>query len=86
MAGGGNANTQEGRPPAGRRAVLSWVLYDWAYGAFTTLVSTFVFATYFTQAVAPDPATGASLWAAAQAASRNRAGSRHSLIRSELRS
>lgn len=69
MAGGGNADTHDGRPPAGRRAVLSWVLYDWAYGAFTTLVSTFVFATYFTQAVAPDPATGASLWAGAQAAS-----------------
>jgi UMF1 family MFS transporter len=63
MANGGDTDR-----PGGRRAVLSWVLYDWAYGAFTTLVSTFVFATYFTRAVAPDPATGASLWAGAQAA------------------
>ncbi len=50
------------------RAVAAWVLYDWAYGAFTTVVSTFVFAAYFTQAVADDPATGASLWAGGQAA------------------
>jgi UMF1 family MFS transporter len=50
-----------------RRAVAAWVLYDFAYGAFTTVVSTFVFATYFTQAVARDPATGAAQWASAQA-------------------
>ncbi len=51
---------------ARHRAIAAWVLFDWAYGAFTTIVSTFVFATYFTQAVAADPATGASQWAAAQ--------------------
>lgn len=51
-----------------RRAISAWILYDWAYGAFTTVVSTFVFAAYFTQAVADDPATGASLWAGGQAA------------------
>ena len=51
-----------------RRAIAAWVLYDWAYGAFTTVVSTFVFAAYFTQGVADDPATGASLWAGGQAA------------------
>ncbi len=44
------------------------MLYDWAYGAFNTVVTTFVFATYFTQKVAADPATGAAQWAAAQAA------------------
>ncbi len=49
-------------------AVAAWVLYDWAYGAFTTVVTTFVFATYFTQAVAPDPVQGAVLWAWMQAA------------------
>jgi MFS transporter, UMF1 family len=49
------------------RAVVAWVLYDWAYGAFTTVVSTFVFATYFTRAVAVDQVVGASQWAAAQA-------------------
>ena len=50
------------------RAVAAWVLYDWAYSAFTTVVSTFVFPTYFTQAVAADPVLGASLWAGTQAA------------------
>jgi UMF1 family MFS transporter len=54
-------------PAAARTAVIGWVLYDWAYGAFTTVVVTFVFATYFTQAVAPDPARGAALWAGMQA-------------------
>lgn len=56
--------------PAGRRAraVAAWVLYDWAYGAFTTVVTTFVFATYFTQKVAADPASGAAQWAGMQAA------------------
>lgn len=52
---------------ADRRAVAAWVLYDWAYGAFSTVVTTFVFATYFTQKVAPDPATGAAQWAGMQA-------------------
>jgi UMF1 family MFS transporter len=48
-------------------AILAWCLYDWAYSAFNTVVSTFVIATYFVQAVAPDPATGTAEWAACQA-------------------
>lgn len=48
-------------------AVASWCLYDWAFGAFNVVVSTFVFATYFVRAVAADPATGTAQWAAAQA-------------------
>ena len=59
--------TQQPAASAGARAVAAWVLYDWAYGAFNTVVTTFVFATYFTQKVAIDPATGASQWAAMQA-------------------
>jgi UMF1 family MFS transporter len=54
--------------PAGARAIAAWVLYDWAYGAFNTVVTTFVFATYFTQKVAADPVSGASAWAGMQAA------------------
>ncbi len=50
------------------RPVAAWVLYDWAYGAFTTIVSTFVIPAYFTQAVAADPAAGTAQWAAAQSA------------------
>jgi UMF1 family MFS transporter len=62
------AHAPQGIRPAGAAAVAGWVLYDWAYGAFTTVVTTFVFATYFTQAVAPDPVRGAELWAWMQAA------------------
>ncbi len=50
-----------------RRRVVAWVLYDWAYAAFNTIVTTFVVATYFVQAVAPDPARGTTLWAVTQA-------------------
>ncbi len=52
---------------AGRAAVAAFVAYDFGYGAFTGIVSTFVFPTYVTQAVAPDPETGAAQWAGAQA-------------------
>jgi UMF1 family MFS transporter len=45
-----------------RRAVAAWCLYDWANSAFPAVITTFVFATYFTQAVAPDPVTGTTLW------------------------
>lgn len=47
---------------AQRRAAMAWVLYVWADHAFATIVATFVFATYFTQAVAADPVTGTSQW------------------------
>lgn len=48
-----------------RRAVYSWAIYDFANSSFTTLVITFVYATYFTQAIAPDPITGTVLWSRA---------------------
>jgi UMF1 family MFS transporter len=48
-------------------AIFAWCLYDWAYSAFNTVVSTFVIATYFVQAVAHDPATGTAEWATCQA-------------------
>ena len=44
------------------REVWSWALYDFANSPFTTLVVTFVYATYFTQAIADDPAHGTALW------------------------
>jgi len=53
--------------PPSRTATFAWCLYDWAYSAFNTVVSTFVIATYFVRAVATDPASGTSEWAAAQA-------------------
>ncbi|MEO8714877.1 MAG: MFS transporter, partial [Acetobacteraceae bacterium] len=48
------------------RRVVVWCLYDWAYSAFTTIVVTFVFPTYFVRAVAPDPISGTAAWAFAQ--------------------
>jgi UMF1 family MFS transporter len=48
--------------PPNRRALASWCLYDWANSAFPTVILTFVFATYFTQAVASDLVTGTAQW------------------------
>jgi UMF1 family MFS transporter len=47
---------------AGAKSVWSWALYDFANSPFTTLVVTFVYGTYFTQAIAPDAITGTVLW------------------------
>lgn len=52
---------------SGAGRVWAWCLYDWAYSAFNTVVSTFVIATWFVRAVAADPATGTAHWAATQA-------------------
>jgi UMF1 family MFS transporter len=60
-------------PMAGDRdvpkVIWSWAFYDWANSAFTTLVVTFIYATYFTQAMAPDPLTGTGWWSRAVATS-----------------
>ncbi|PIQ59932.1 MAG: MFS transporter [Bacteroidetes bacterium CG12_big_fil_rev_8_21_14_0_65_60_17] len=45
-----------------RFATPAWALYDFANSAFTTLVVTFIYATYFTKGIAPDETTGADLW------------------------
>lgn len=56
------------RPPFDRRAVAAWCLYNWGSHVFPAVITTFVFATYFTQAVAPDPVLGTAWWGRAQAA------------------
>lgn len=48
-----------------RKRILAWCLYDWGNSAFTTLVVTFIYATYFSQALAPTPAVGTVLWSRA---------------------
>ena len=53
------------KPSYGPRATWSWAFYDFANSSFTTLVITFVYATYFTQVIAPDPITGTALWSRA---------------------
>ncbi len=52
-----------------RKTIFAWCLYDWANSAFTTLVVTFIYATYFTQSMAPDAIRGTVLWSRAIAVS-----------------
>ncbi len=54
--------------PAPRRALISWVLFDWSAQPYYTLVLTFLFAPYFVNAVAATPAHGQALWGYAAAA------------------
>lgn len=49
--------------------IWSWALYDWANSAFNTLVATFIYSTYFTQAMAPDELRGTLWWSRAVATS-----------------
>ncbi len=54
------------QPIAGNsREIWSWALYDFANSPFSTLVVTFVFGTYFTQAIASDAIVGTTLWSRA---------------------
>jgi MFS transporter, UMF1 family len=47
-------------PP--RRAVVAWVMFDWAAQPFFTLVTTFIFAPFFAAAIASSPEQGQALW------------------------
>jgi UMF1 family MFS transporter len=46
-----------------RRAVRSWISYDWAISAFNTLVGTFIYNGYFMRSFAPNEDVGTALWA-----------------------
>lgn len=50
------------------RKAWAWACYDWANSSFPTVVSTFVIAAYFAQAIAADPATGQAQWGWMQSA------------------
>ena len=52
-------------PSYDRRAVFSWSLFDFANSSFTTLVVTFIYATYFTKGIAADEVTGTGQWSLA---------------------
>jgi len=49
-------------PSASKRAIAAWCLYDWANSSYVTVITTFVFAAYFTQKVAVDVVTGTAQW------------------------
>ena len=53
------------RATMNRKAVWSWAWYDFANSAFTTLVVTFIYATYFTKVIATNETEGTSQWALA---------------------
>ena len=58
------------RPKSGVwRPVAIWASYDWANSAFPTCVVTFIYATYFTQAIAEDELSGTAAWSRAVAVS-----------------
>lgn len=46
-------------------AIFSWSMYDFANSAYTTLIVTFIYATYFTKAIAPNEIIGTELWSRA---------------------
>ena len=52
----------------GAKPMIAYCLFDFANSAFTTIVVTFVFATYFAQAVAASPDVGAGQWSLAMSA------------------
>ena len=51
------------------RGLAAWCLYDWANSAFPTVLTTFVFAAYFTKGVAADEVSGTSQWGVAMSLS-----------------
>jgi UMF1 family MFS transporter len=52
-----------------RRVRAAWCLFDWANSPFPTVIITFVFSAYFTEAIVGDSVKGAALWGYAMAAS-----------------
>jgi UMF1 family MFS transporter len=56
------------RPRTGRLGVFSWSMYDWANSPFTTVVTTFIIANYFSEAVAANNTVGAAQWGFMQGA------------------
>lgn len=44
-------------------AIIAWCLYDWACASFSIIVTTFIFATYFTTKVAENQIIGTYQWA-----------------------
>ncbi|HLW27110.1 MAG TPA: MFS transporter [Kiloniellales bacterium] len=50
------------RRGSSRRAQGAWCLYDWANQGFPTIIETFIFATFFTQAVATSQVEGTAQW------------------------
>jgi len=48
-----------------KRGLAAWCLYDWANSAFPTVIGTFIFGAYYTEAIAATPEQGAAEWGVA---------------------
>jgi UMF1 family MFS transporter len=59
---GRSATSRELPEQVAPRALIGWVLFDWATQPFYTLVVTFLFAPYFVNGFMSDPVTGQALW------------------------
>lgn len=57
-----NEARENGGADYSRVRLAAWCLYDWGNSAFPAIVLSFIFAPYFSQAVAPDQTTGSALW------------------------
>ena len=44
------------------KKIFNFALYDFANSSFTTIIITFIFATYFAKQIAPNPVLGQSYW------------------------
>ena len=64
-AGAGSAQLPGGA--ASRGAQISWGLFDWANQPVFTVITTFIFAPYFTGVLAGDATTGQAMWGYIQA-------------------
>src|SRR5271157_627611 len=53
---------------ASRRAIVGWVLFEWATQPYFTLITTFVYAPYFAAVIVADPVKGQALWGFATSA------------------
>lgn len=45
-----------------KKQIFGWVMYDFANSSYTTLIVTFIYATYFVSAIAPDKIYGTAMW------------------------
>ncbi len=52
-----------------KKMIFSWCLYDWASSGFPIIITTFIFATYFTSKIAINEIEGTYQWAMATAIS-----------------
>ena len=49
-------------PLDSKRILWAWAMYDFANSAFTTLVVTFIYGTYFTKVISPNEILGTQYW------------------------